>query len=498
MRRRPAKSRRLVCRCSVAVMVGVLASCQVPGPTFIRSENRLQSTVNAAEDYIVKFRKRPVTSHRATNFLTLDDCTGLALKNNLDLQVELIDEELKRALKQSQRVKVLPHLAFSSELSNRDNQRFAYSDVLGQEGLVPGPGESGTGVTNYSNSHERGTWRYSIETRWSPNEAALAYLLFDSSCNDHLRQHFQAVRVGQKLIGGVEAAFFRLAGLSESLPLAENLYKARSSVAAKAKRLLKAGLLENEDYYRAKQNLLRAERLLTRVRVDYQKQRNILASAMGLSPDRCLDGGFEVVGILHVPDFKADVCALELQAVKNRPEAFMAGLTHINSVNDLRRTIVKFFPTVSGFWRYTRDQDKFQYEKDWKEVGAMVNFDLLEWIGNFRDLKATKINAVKTHRQLGAVALGIVSDVRVTALEYMDSLDAVRNRDASLAEARQMLAVIKGRASLDEAHKVAVQEAEAEVIQEDLGRLEALAEANASFAKLRSTLGTNYTKPPPK
>jgi outer membrane protein TolC len=498
MSRRRTRSRRLVCRCSLAVMVGVLASCQIPRPLVLRPMDHTQSAVGAAEDYVLKFRKKPVTAQVATNFLTLDDCRSLALRNNLDFQVELIDEEVKKALKQSQRVKVLPHLLFNAELSNRDNQRFSYSEVLGQEGITAKPGQAGTGVTNYSNSHERSTWRYSLETRWSPTEAALAYFVFDTGSNDHIKEHFQALRVGQKLVGGVEAAFYRLVGLSESLPLAERLYQIRSSVAGNAKRLLKDGLVEREDYYRAKQNLLKAERLRTRVRVDMHKQRNALASAMGISPDQCADGGFSVVGTLCKPDFRADVCDLELQAVRNRPEAFMVGLTHVNSVNDLRRTIVKFFPTVTGFWRYSRDKDKFLYEKEWKEAGALVYFDLLEWIGNYRDSKATKINAVKTHRQIGSVALGIVSEVRVAGLDYIDSLDAVKNREASLGEAQQMLGVIKGRASMDEVHKVAVQEAEGEVLQEQIGRIEALAEANSALARLRATLGTNYTKPAPK
>jgi len=50
----------------------------------------------------------------------------------------------------------------------------------------------------------------------------------------------------------------------------------------------------------------------------------------------------------------------------------MVGLTHVNSVNDLRRTIVKFFPTITGFWRYSRDKDKFLYEKEWKEAALGI------------------------------------------------------------------------------------------------------------------------------
>ncbi|MEW6348659.1 MAG: TolC family protein [Thermodesulfobacteriota bacterium] len=484
--------------CLMAALLFLLGGCRLSPPYLKWSTDPLQSGISTAHDYILKYRKKPVTAEVGRNLLTIEDCRNLALVNNLDLQVELIDEAVKKALKQSQRVKTLPHMVFSGELSERDNQRWSYSEVLGQEGITASPGEKGTGVTNFSNSHERSTWRYSMETRWSPTEAALAYYLFDSSSNDRLKAHFQSLRVGQRLVGGVEAAFYRLLGLTENLPLAERLYGLRASVSTKAGQLLKDKLLEREDYYRAKQNLLKAERLRTKIRIDIRKQRNVLGSAMGLSPDLCLDGGFGLVGSLCAPSPPAEVCELELQAVNSRPEAYMAGLAYVNSVNDLRRTIVKYFPTVTGFWRYTRDKDKFVYEKEWKDVGVMVYFDLLDWLANTRDSKATKANSLKTHRQIGSIALGIVSEVRVTALDYLDSLDALANKERALQEAEKMRAVIAGRASLEEVHKVALQEAEGDVLQERIGKIEALADANAAFAKLRTALGTNYTKPMPK
>ncbi len=482
----------------MAACLLLLGSCRIASPYLKWSTDPLQSGIATAQDYILQYRKKPVSAETGRTLLTIEDCRNLALSNNLDLQVEIIDEAVKNAVKQSQRVKALPHLILSGELSERDNQRWAYSEVLGQEGITASPGERGTGVTNFSNSHQRNTWRYSMETRWSPTEAALAYYLFDSSSNDRLKAHFQTMRVGQRLVGGVEAAFYRLLGLTESLPLAERLLGLRASVSAKTGELLKQKLLEREDYYRTKQNLLRAERLQAKIRIDVRKQRNVLASAMGISPDLCLDGGFGLVGELCVPSLPADVCELELQAINSRPEAYMAGLAHVNSVNDLRRTIVKYFPTVTGFWRYTRDKDKFLYEKEWKDVGVMVSMDLLEWLANTRDSKATKVNTIKTHRQIGSVALGIVSEVRVAALEYVDSLDALANRERALQEAEKMREVIKGRASMEEAHKVAFQEAEGDVLQERIGKIEALAEANAASAKLRTALGANYSKPAPK
>ena len=145
------------------------------------------------------------------------------------------------------------------------------------------------------------------------------------------------------------------------------------------KRAFEKRLVDVQDYSRANQHQIRARRLLKRIRNETAKQINILASAMGVSPEQCADIGLKVAGNLVPPDFSMQLCQMEMTAVHNRPEAFEAGLNHLNSINDLKRTIVKYCPKVTGFWRYTRDKDKFLFNKDWKEAGVLVYFDLLDW-----------------------------------------------------------------------------------------------------------------------
>ena len=324
-----------------------------------RSVDHEQFTKANSAHVLINDRSRPATVALGKKRLSLEDCRSLALANNLDLQVARLDEFTKKAVAYSNETKLLPHFMFSGDLSERDNPPYSYSDVLGQEGRNPSPTESGTGVTNFSTGHERSTWKYALETRWSPTDAGLAYYLTKSSRNERLKSHYQRIRVAQKLIGLVDASYFRLLSLQECLPLAQQHAAIRSDVAEKMKKLLEKRLVAVEECNRAKQQEVRARRQLARIGNQIEKQRNILASAIGLSPDYCVDGGFRVIGNLRMPDLRGQLCDLELAAVQNRPEAFEAGLNHLNSVNDLKRTIIKYFPKVSGFWRFTRDKDKY-------------------------------------------------------------------------------------------------------------------------------------------
>jgi outer membrane protein TolC len=426
------------------------------------------------------YRVKPADAIAGKKSVTLEDCRKIALANSLSLAAARMEELSKRAIAYSNKTRMLPHFLVAGELSHRDNLAFSYSDVLGQEGRPPSfETLDNPGVRNFSTSHERSTWRYMIEAHWSPTDAALAYYLSQSNKNDRLKAHYQRIRAAQKLISTVDAAYFRLLSLQETLAHARGLAEDRSDVARKMKLAFEKKLVAVQEYSRVNRNWIRAKRLLKKIQNESATQVNILASAMGLSPDKCVEGGLVVMGKLAEPSLALPQCKMEITAVHNRPEAFAAGLSHLNSVNDLKRTIVKYCPKVTGFWRYTRDKDKFLYNKDWKEVGVLVYFDLLDWLANARESRAADYNAAKTAKVMGTVALAIASQVRVAALRYLDAMDEVQTSGEALSSARQVLSIARTRAEKKDLDRIA---------------LRALGEANASLAELQGALGTNYTE----
>jgi outer membrane protein TolC len=395
----------------------------------------------------------------------------------------------------SNKTKLLPHALFSGESSVRDNEPYSYSEVLGQEGVQPAPGSSGTGVTNFSMGRERPTWRYSFETRWSPTDAALAYYLVKSNRNEKRKHHYLRVRIIQRLFGVVDAAFARLLCLQEAIPMAENLLVIRNRVARRMEDLLAANLVQAEDYHRAKQKLIKAKRLLTGLRNEAEQQRNLLASAMNVSPDYCVDGGFYLLGQIKPVFIDECLSDLEMRAIRFRPESYRAGLDQINSVNDLKRVIIKYFPKVTGFWRFTRDMDKHNYNKDWKDTGVLVYFDLLDLCTNLFEKKATGFLTQKTYEEISVVALGITTQVRTAAIKYYDALDQLTSSQESAASSARLLTIQQRRALKDAQAKVAFMEAQADLLNERVDSLRATGEAQASLGELRSATGENYNEP---
>ncbi len=454
----------------------------------------IRANAAAALEY---HRYQPVTRVVGKRSLTLDDCRNIALTNNLEVHVARIEELTKAAVAESHKTKALPRLLVYADLIQRDNQLYVYSDVLGQEGRTPRTGAVDGGVTDYYTSQERSIGRYVLETRWNLTDAALAYFLSKSSSNDRLKSHYQKVRVAQKMISAVDQAYFRLLGLQKSLPVAEELVSIRSKLSKEMKQSADRGVVGITEYEKARQQELRAGRALSKIRNETEKQRNILASLLGLSPDRHVDGGFRVTGDLSVPSFQAPISDLEMQAVHNRPEAFEAGLTHINSTNELQSAMVKSFPKVTVYWKHTQDKDKYLYRKDWRDVGVYVYFDLMEWWENRSENKAAKAQVAGTHAKLGVVALGIASQVRVAALDYSEALAELKAVQGILESADRVRRTAKQKPPKDDIERIIAGDAKAAVLQDILERNKMLGEVNARLSELLGVLGTNYQEPVP-
>ena len=137
------------------------------------------------------------------------------------------------------------------------------------------------------------------------------------------------------------------------------------------------------------------------------------------------------------------------------------------------------------------------YNKDWKDVGVLVYVDLLDWLSNGYESAATRSTAEKTYKEMGAVALGITSQVRVAALTYRDAVEELQTREASVTGSRNVVHIAQVRTSSDDLSRLELEEAQGNLLFQKVQRIRAVGEANAALAELESVLGTNFDEPVP-
>jgi outer membrane protein TolC len=444
------------------------------GPAGQGGGSRLHAQNNDSRPPLVKRTPQP-----AARVLTLEECRQLTLANNPDLHVEVWEQIARKSFADASSLKMYPHPGLAAEMSNQNDTLYPFQDAQS---------------FGSSNPLKRAMWRYYVEARWSPTDALQAFYISRNECNDVMKAGCQRVRAAQKLVGTVDAAYYRLLSMQECLPLAERLSNIRGSVSRQAKELRQDRLADMEDYLRTEEKASAARFRLTRIRTELERQKIILAALMALSP-QCQSGpGFGVAGSLTMPRFIANTSELEVQALKSRPEAQMEGLSHINSLNDLKRTTVKYFPKASAFYRYGGIDSYNRPQRELNEYGVLLYMDLLDWLANTKEAGGLKAKAIKTEQRMGAAALAISSEVRMAALRCFEAQEELQNINASIERANKQLRIARGKANVGVLENVAVEDAQGNVLQDEIDRIRAIGEANARLCELNCAMGTNYTE----
>jgi outer membrane protein TolC len=91
--------------------------------------------------------------------------------------------------------------------------------------------------------------------------------------------------------------------------------------------------------------------------------------------------------------------------------------------------------------------------------------------------------------------MGITSQVRKAALKYYDALDQLRSSEESLQASDMVLRIQRERTAREAQEKLALEEAEADVLEERINKTRALGEAQAMLSELESAIGSNYNEP---
>ncbi len=305
-----------------------------------------------AQAVLSMYRARPLTAlTHGKDTLALDDCIKLALTNSLDMQTALWEEQVRQSLLSSARVRMLPRAETTFEESSRDRLMWSRSDVMGAEGAwernASGP-EPGTGVTNFSTARELGQRQWNVQLKWSPMDACMARYLAQVKRNEAIHARYQRARVAQQLVGTVTSTFYRLLALTQAVPKAQALESNRRSIVRDLASLDESALVDKQELITARSLLTEATNTVAEVYVNIEKQKELLASAMNVSP--C--SSYRLLGsLLPLPTPCLDSCKLESEALVNRPEAYQADLTFLSSVADQKRLITKLFPRMEGYYR---------------------------------------------------------------------------------------------------------------------------------------------------
>jgi outer membrane protein TolC len=474
----------------LAMLISVcLVSC-TPSLVQLRQDN--------AQAVLSMYRVRPLTAvSHGKDVLSLDDCVQIALTNSLDMQTALWEEQVRQSLTGSARVRMLPRLESTFEESSRDNMMWSRSDVMGSEGLWERTGpQPGTGVTNFSTARELGQRQWNTQLKWSPMDAYMARYLAQVKSNEATHSRYQRVRVAQQLVSTVTGAFYRLLALTEAVPKAQALEGNRRSIVRDLASLDESAMVDKQELITARSHLTEASNLLAELYINIEKQKELLASAMNVSP--C--SSYRLLGdLLPIPTPCLDSCKLETEALVNRPEAYQADLTFLSSVADQKRLITKLLPRVEGYYGYFRDENKFIYNRNWTDGGFRITWEMMDLASTLLEQGAAKQKVFKADQERALVSMGILTQVKLKTLEAVRAIERFKKMSELQRQAGESLRIAddleqaRQRGGTQKTVRIAKQRVQCAVLQTEVDRLLALGDVHASFAEQAAAVGTNYS-----
>ena len=204
--------------------------------------------------------------------------------------------------------------------------------------------------------------------------------------------------------------------------------------------------------------------------------------------------GFLACRTIVPPCFDMKLCDMELTGIKNRPEAFKAGLDHINSINDLNRLWSSDFPKVTGRLALQCGRRQAQFEKRLERNRHDGLFRPVR-VGLQRlGLPGIQVENRHDPKRHGPGGLGDNLPGEGRGLEVLRCVDQLKAIEELLCATGKVLKIQRERTSKESQDKLALAETEADLLELQSDKAKALGDAHATLAELTSTMGTNYNE----
>ena len=354
--------------------------------------------------YAVKhFEQAQYSNIDETKVHSLLECVKYAVRNNLDLKVFGIEEQVAKEMRTSEMLGMLPELNVSNNLTTRDNTPASSSRQLKGEG---------PGTYSYSQSQDRTVNYLNIDLALSVIDFGLAFFNSQQANDRMLLREQRTRRAEQNLILDVTRVYFQVAASQRAIRITKQLLDDCRNTQQMIAELGRQGRITPFRAFDESRRFMEMEKRLKNYIRSYENSCVELRSLMGLYPSGVILVDDSILD--NVPEFDfPDMMLMEQIALMKRPELFEIDMQkHIN-VLECRKTIVTMFPNVRLFLDFTNSNNSFLYHYSWWELGVRAAYNLLklpQQIARYRSYSA-QVDAEEYRAYAQAVA--VMAQVRM-------------------------------------------------------------------------------------
>ena len=459
----------------LVLSIGIVVSCAKRNPEPISSEDFLKS----AEDDLAKIQEIKEQNDLFNKDLKIDLYTAIALaiENNKDLKVKLLETSLANRKIEDVEFEMLPTMAANAGYTGSDRYKTTSSATVPSNDLAGSIGSS------YSTSRDRDVNEQDVGFSWNALDFGLSYIRAGQSSDKFLISKELEKKAANNITKDVIRAYWN--ALS-----AENLIKKYDPLLIKVNNALNDSqkieellLQKPMDALLYQKELLDIQRALQSQKQSFINAKIELGALMGLLPNE----KFVLVQTdqpLNELDMKLK--HMEKHALVNRPELIENHYEERISIAETKAGMRSLLPGLNFNAAWTSSSNDYLMNKTNFEYGSSIGANLLNV---FRAPKLKEVNEMNTEiiqEQRLALSMAVLSQVHISNIEYQMALEEYETADRYYDVSRKITEQVRN------AQKIA-RFGELELIREEASLLVAELRRDIAFSKVQFSVAQVYT-----
>ena len=402
---------------------------------------------------------------------------ALAIKNNKELKVKLLENALANRQIDKIKFEMLPSLAANAGYSGSDKYRTTTS------ANVSNADTAGVMGTTYTTSSEKGVANQDIGFTWNALDFGLSYIKAGQSNNRYLISDEAEKKASHNIVREVIRTYWNSLSAEKLIKKYDPLLIKVDSALNDSQKIEELLLTKPMDALLYQKELLDIQRALQTQKQIFIDAKIQLGTLMGLLPNQ----KFKIVDTnepLTILDMSLK--GMEEHALIHRPELIENHYEERISVQQAKAGIVSLLPGLNFNAAWTSSSNDYLMNKTNFEYGSTLGANLLNVFSypKIKEINETNLLIIKEQRL--ALSMAVLSQVHLSNINYQMALEEYATADRYYDVSQKITAQVKN------AQKIA-KFGNLELIREEASLLVAELRYDIAYTKLQHAIGQIYT-----
>ncbi|MGM0519397.1 MAG: TolC family protein [Campylobacterota bacterium] len=352
-------------------------------------------------------------SPRINKPITLDQAMKMAIENNLNSKVKIMESALMQKEIKSMYYEMLPSLMAKAGYSSRDKYAASASTSF-TDGVPDALGDD----PNYSISANKNKMDADVTFNWNILDFGLSYVRAQQKSNRYLMAKEKERKAIQNIIQEVRKTYYEVvladALLKRIKPMKKEVQEALADL-NKAKELRVGSPMKSLSYKRELLEVLRSLQALQKNLVGAKVK---LSELMGLKPGIDYELHSKIKKDYELPNLNLRLDEMEKIALRNRPEILESRYKQRITNKETTVAILRMLPGINLSSDISYSNSDYLLNNNWSTFGTKISWNLLNIfkLGDYQDVAKAKQELAKKEKL--AISMAVLSQVHLSTVRF--------------------------------------------------------------------------------